>query len=398
MNEAAVRERLMQAIGDIDIFDTHTHLVGSRLGAADFWEIAHYFWLFRELQAAGYPADAAELPEDKRMEAFLAAHRASKHTMMNKALTRIMRDLYGIELTDAASVRAADAAVKAAAVRMDWAQEVADRARVREFVVNHPDHAAFVGMRRNAVLVPRIDGRLVRWAEAMAGSPDPEQELEAVRRTLKELFRGYRESGCPGIMTTLGRMTEAANRTFALKAGITHDQAMVHVLHAICAAAEQHGLFVQLFVGVERSWGREPVPANDPERILKLTGLFDRYKGPFELVVASEINNLDVVQAAWNYPNVHTGGLWWFNFRSSTYQTVMQYRLEALAPVKSSLVVSDSRCMEWVYGKVWLIRTALAEFLADRVCAGWLDEEEALELARMWLYESAAKRYGIREK
>ncbi|KIL39006.1 hypothetical protein SD70_23010 [Gordoniibacillus kamchatkensis] len=107
MRQEAIREQLLQQIEQTDVVDTHTHLVGDRLCAADFWQIAHYFWLFRELQAAGYPAHAEELPLERRIEAFLETRRAAKHTMMKMALTRLFRDLYGIELKDAASVQAA---------------------------------------------------------------------------------------------------------------------------------------------------------------------------------------------------------------------------------------------------------------------------------------------------
>ncbi|KIL39007.1 hypothetical protein SD70_23015 [Gordoniibacillus kamchatkensis] len=73
----------------------------------------------------------------------------------------------------------------------------------------------------------------------------------------------------------------------------------------------------------------------------------------------------------------------------------MQYRLEALPTVKASLIASDSRCIEWTYGKIWLVKRVLAEFLAGRVAAGWMDGEEAIGVARDWLYESAARRYRV---
>ena len=43
-------------IMEIDIFDTHSHLTGDRLGARDFWEIGEYFWFLEELLPAGIRA------------------------------------------------------------------------------------------------------------------------------------------------------------------------------------------------------------------------------------------------------------------------------------------------------------------------------------------------------
>jgi hypothetical protein len=212
------------------------------------------------------------------------------------------------------------------------------------------------------------------------------------------LLTSYKADGYPGIMTTLPRYEASANETFRLEDGLRLDQIMMLILDTVCGTAEREGLLVQLFLGVERSWCSTAVPANDPARILKLTALFERYnRCTFELVVASELNNLDVVQAAWNFPNVHVGGMWWFNFRASTYRQTMQYRLEAISPVKSSLVVSDARCIEWSFGKILLIKHLVSEFLAEQTAKGWLDEETALHTAREWLYSSAAARYGLRQ-
>ena len=49
----------------LPVFDTHTHLGerGVHVPAQNVWDILHYFWFFRELVAAGYPANARDLPE-----------------------------------------------------------------------------------------------------------------------------------------------------------------------------------------------------------------------------------------------------------------------------------------------------------------------------------------------
>ncbi|MCY9658050.1 glucuronate isomerase [Paenibacillus chondroitinus] len=377
------------------VLDTHTHLVGDRLAAGDFWEVAHYFWLFREMQAAGYPAGAMELPEDLRISAFLDAYQATRNTLMNIAFTHILKDLYGITLSDKASVLEADRAIKQSAQRADWAQEVANRMQARRFVVNIPEHAEFQGMAHNAILIPRIDGKLGAWVKDIEASSDRAAALADTRAKLGQLLDAYKKDGVKGIMTTLPSYKASANHKVVIGQDSTKDEILMMLLHEIGAAAEQRGLLVQLFLGVERSWCGTAVPVNDPERILKLSALFEAYACPFELVVASELNNLDIVQAAWNFPNVHVGGHWWFNFRASTYRDSMQYRLEALPAIKSSLIVSDARCMEWSYGKIIVIKRLVGEFLWNQIEAGWIDQSTALQIAEDWLYRSAAKRYGV---
>jgi hypothetical protein len=381
----------------MEVFDTHSHLVGDALGARSFWEIAHYFWLNREMQAGGYPAHAEELPEEERIDAFVAAYRATRSTLMNIAFTEIMRSLYGVTIRDAASVKAAIEAVKARQGDEGWTQETADRIGAKRFVVNRPEHAEFMHMRSPAVLVPRIDGALGQWQKTIAASQDPAGSFEQTAGEIRHNLEAYKASGCPGIMTTLPAYAASANRRYTIGPGSSSDEILMELLHEVCAGAERNGLFVQLFLGVERSWCGEAVPSNDTQRILKLSALFDTYRCAFELVLAAELNNLDAVQAAWNFPNVSVGGMWWFNFRGSTYRDSMQYRLEALPASQSSIVVSDARNMEWCFGKIWIIKRLTAEFLWERLAAGWIDEETALHTAEEWLYRSAARRYGCDE-
>ena len=111
-------------------------------------------------------------------------------------------------------------------------------------------------------------------------------------------------------------------------------------------------------------------------------------------MLGSSVDNLDAVQAATIFPNVYVGGMWWYNFRASTYRASMQYRLEGLPPSKCVLVVSDARCIEWCYGKVLLVKHLLADVLHDQIQRGWLGRDDALWGAGEGLYGAAAARYG----
>ena len=154
-------------------------------------------------------------------------------------------------------------------------------------------------------------------------------------------------------------------------------------------------MFAQLFVGIQRDvTAHTAMAVNDPLRIIILYPLFERYACGFELVVGAPGNNMDAAQAARIYPNVFLGGLWWYNFRSSTYMQTMQERLEAVPAGKSILVASDARCIEWCYGKILLIKWLLSDFLYRQTSLGWISEEEALWVAREWLHDAAARRYS----
>ena len=57
-------------IFSLPVFDTHTHLniPGVPITAQSVWDVVHYFWFLRELQAAGYPAQPDDLGVDERFQ------------------------------------------------------------------------------------------------------------------------------------------------------------------------------------------------------------------------------------------------------------------------------------------------------------------------------------------
>ena len=153
-------------------------------------------------------------------------------------------------------------------------------------------------------------------------------------------------------------------------------------------------MFAQMFLGIERNVTPHTAMAvDDPRRVVSLYPLFEMYPCGFELVVGAPGNNLDAGQAARIYPNAYLGGLWWYNFRSSTYQQAMQFRLESVPAEKSVLIASDARCIEWCYGKILMVKLLLSQFLRSQVERGWSSEEDAVWVARTWLYDAAAQRY-----
>lgn len=389
------REGLFKEILSIDVFDTHTHLIGNRLCARDFWDIAHYFWFLRELQAAGYPKDYEILDEEERAHAFIDAFNKTRNTSMNWIVRHIFKDLYGIKIYDVKSIREANEAVKVSAQTQDWAKDVVDRLAIKKIAVNREEDAEFNNLHNISVFIPRIDGMLNKWVDDIEDAESQRITGERIAYDIDNLMKRYKEQGCNGIMTTLPRFNgntydskNCINNTFN-----TRDDIIKFVLHSICCSAERNGLFVQLFLGVENGWSGIATPVNDPERVVKLHGLFEKYECQFELVIGSEINNMDVIQAARIFTNVSVGGLWWFNFRNSTYRDCMQKRFEALPSSRCAFIVSDARCIEWCYGKILLVKKLLADFLYEQIKLGWIDLEGAIYVAEQWLYGSAAYRY-----
>ncbi len=109
MNSIRKKDRLWEEILSMPVWDTHTHLDESlHISAQNFFDIVHYFWFKRELQAAGYPANTDILTEEERIEVFIKAFNATRNTYWNWTVRRIFIDLYNVEITDAKSIKEAN--------------------------------------------------------------------------------------------------------------------------------------------------------------------------------------------------------------------------------------------------------------------------------------------------
>ena len=380
-------------IDSLPVFDAHTHLVGEKLRASDFWEIAHYFWFLRELIAAGYPAGYESMTAKERIPHFVKAFHKTQSTAMNYSVRRIFKDLYDIEITDEKSVAEANERVRASSSSKSWQREVAAKGNLKRAIINREEHKDFEDIPEVMLLLPRIDGPIHGLARDIMRAGNKSKAAEIAKAKLEELVNYIRSLGAKGIMTTLHELTKRTYKNDGT--GFSdYEDCLIFILHSLCAEAEKRDWVVQFFLGIGSNYGSESAPINRTDRVLNLYGLFERYKCKFDIVMGSEIINLDVVQAAVIYPNVYAGGMWWYNFRPSSFHDSMNKRFEALPSNKSYLSISDSRCIEWCYGKNVLIKKLAADFLWQKISEGWVDEKMALGIAEDWLSGTPDRLYG----
>jgi glucuronate isomerase len=398
------REQWREAIGDLPVFDTHTHMnnPGVPIAAQSVWDIVHYFWFAQELWSVGYPTKPMDLEEDERIGRFVAAFSQVRNTVWATMVRETFRRLHGVELSDAASVRAADEAVRAKSADAAWPREVADRLHIKRITVNHEQCADFPGLPGVGAAVPLLPDHK-QWLQRIADAADQRGAGDEAEASVRQTVAGLRDRGHRGMRIDTSvfgdQPQEAIEQAVAGEAGLPKNgasrmQVQTFLTHALLRALSEHGMFAQLFLGIHRTTPAGTMMAvNDPRRIVNLYPLFERYACGFELVAGAPQHNMDVAQAARIYPNVHAGGLWWYNFRNSTYRDAMQARLEAVPASKSVILASDGRCIEWCYAKTLLVKWLLADFLHEQVQGDWISEADALWVAREWVHDAAERRY-----
>lgn len=390
----AIEEHVMGA----GVFDTHTHLDESQsVAAANVWDILHYFWFERELRAAGYPSDARQLSEADRREAFLAAFERSRNTYWNTIVRRMLADLFDCRLESLRDLDEIAERIRATSDDPEWPTTVCDKMGVKNIVVGTGAMDVAGSLAERLVVVPYFE---IAGILKELGGGDPAGG--AVGERPEEGDPAEADGAWDAVRSALGKLLDAGSNTIRVDleplvsgrlAADAPTGAEGELYHSMLAELDRAGTRIQVFTGMKRDW-RIDTMLNDPQRIVRLYPVFDRYaNAQFEFVNAAAGNDLDILQAARVFPNVHPGGLWWFNFRASSYRSMLQQRFEALPASRSSIVASDARCIEWLYAKVLFVKTVLARFLQEQIDGGWTDLEGAKRAADEWLFESARSGY-----
>ena len=145
-----------------------------------------------------------------------------------------------------------------------------------------------------------------------------------------------------------------------------------YVKEAFLTALEKHGDRIVF----QFSIGAEPLPFETGSRLSQRTigqvaEMVARHPGlRFQCFVASRHANQSLCTLARELPNFSLAGYWWHNFFPHIIRQIMAERLDMLPVNKQVGFFSDAYCVEWVYGKVLLVRKQLARVLAEKIEQG----------------------------
>ena len=385
-------DSLKQDIFNLDVVDMHNQLdidpTTESVVAKDFWDIGEYFWVRRHLWSAGYPVEAESMSFDERAKHYVKALDRAQNTIWVRALKQGVKELYGMELKDLNSVYELQDIITAKSKQKHYGMEIADKVKLKSFVVNGNGAKKFGELEDKAIHVESVE--VSRWAKALLAGED-------VQAGLDELFKQLKAKKVTGVRTTINRMNGFTYTQQLIKENMSYDDAIVAVLHYISAACEKYGMFVQLFMGVANDVSKIPGPFNDGEGIAKLYGIFEKYNCTYSIITASQAQNIDVINAANVFSNVQADGLWWYNLRPSSYKEMFEMRLEELPSIRSSIVASDAYVIEWCYIKMNIIKNTLYEFMKGEIEKGHIDREMAMKVASDWLSGSAVELFEGRK-
>ena len=443
MNYPSLVDSLEQALAAVPVLDVHTHLCGPKLAARGLHDILLYHMVVSDLYSAGCPSGArlTQFPNwaskkeaHQRVEEALPYLRHIQNTSGWWGVRIILRDLYNwTEPVTAYNWRRLDDLVRERADDTAWARSILKRANIQRTCAEYCRRGK--GEADDVLQYSLEWGMFMRtqWGEYDTAVYDLERtwgqppaspvailgnearpkadrtikSVEDVHTAMKHYVDviPYQQV----VSTAMGLSSDidyrlptddemaAALRRRAQAGPAERDIYAAYIGEAFLAALEKRGDEI-LF---QFSLGAEPLPFETASRIsqktlAQLAEIVARHpKLRFQCFVSSRHANQTLCTLCRELPNFSLAGFWWHSFFPAAIRHVLAERLDMLPANKQVGFFSDAYVVEWSYAKAVIVRKQMAQVFAEKVAQGQYTCDEALQVARVLLYESPQSLCGM---
>ena len=436
--EPPLTQKVERLIAETPIVDPHTHIRRDRPGAPDLAALMSYHWLKTELIAVGMPIEDfdPDLVPEERVRRALPHLARMRNTAMSWCFRRILRDLYGVDdpagLTES-NYRGACDRVAENGRDPSWAGRVLrDRCNVRHVVTSlgnlgdeasHPPMPVGFSYMLDAHylfcpgvatdLDPFFTGRTAKgeYIDALASICG---ELPTSAADLDRKIRDWLDRTVTGpvrfsntFLPIEARFHEPDDSATdgALRGGREGLPLSDADIDALVASASWSVLgwhsdnrkAFQIAVGAEYFiCDGKSIPRYDPSWTSEMARAFHRFGGArFDLMVASDGLVHETAVLARQFPNVYASGYWWHNFFPGLIERIAALRLQVAPASKFGGFLCDAYYAEWTYGKLQVVKTAMAAALVGLVERRFVDEDALPDLLRQILHDTPRDLYGL---
>ncbi len=434
-SEPTLAQRIEKLIAQTPIVDPHTHIRLDQPRAPDLASLLSYHWVQTELIAVGMDrADLSPaLPSDERVRRMLPYLKRMRNTAMAWCLFRTFRDLYDFldpELNES-NYRDLIDQVAASASDPTWFDAVLKRCGIKTVVTSW-------GNKAQTPANDRPDFRFMLDAHYLF-CPGVATDLEPyfVGRTTKaayydaltDLFSGERPDSaarlgrllCDWLSATLVDRVRFTNTFIPIEQRFTPpDETAVNAILARAAQGKgpndaEVDELVRFVTWTVLGWHHETrkafqiavgaeyficdgksIPRFQPNWTSEMVRAFHHFSGArFDLMMASEVLAQEVAVVVRQFPNVYASGYWWHSFFPPTIERIVSLRTQIAPMTKWSAFLCDAYYIEWTYGKLQVVKKAMARALANLVESSAYEEDELPSILRQVLHDTPRDLYDL---
>jgi glucuronate isomerase len=397
-----------------------------------------YHWVKTELIAVGMPGSDLDpsLPADERVRRSIPYLKRMRNTAMSWCLFRIFRDLYDFDEPILTESNYRDLFDRVAKTGQDptWASTVLrDRSNIRTVVTSlgnrsadpskNPDNFYYMldahylfcpGVATD--LEPFFNGRTTK-AEYFEALTAVLGEAPATTERLERLVCEWLDRTVTGRVRFSNTFLPIEHRFLPPDETYTHyvltqaaddweisdrevDALSRFVSWSVLKWHHDNKKAFQIAVGAEYFiCDGKSIPRFQESWTSEMARAFHHFGGArFDLMMASDVLAHETAVMARQFPNVYASGYWWHNFFPSTIEKNVALRVQVAPMTKVGGFLCDAYYVEWSYGKLQVVRKAMAAALARLVEAGFYEEDEIPPLLHQILHDTPRDLYGLTEE
>lgn len=431
---AEQEQEVYEALAALPVIDIHTHVVGGQLGARGLHDILLYHMGISDLYAAGCPSGArlTQFPgwptkeeAHRRLAEAVPYLKFVPNTSISWAIRMILQDLYTWdEPITASNWKRLDAIIRERANDRAWPRDILRSLNIKRVGTEWSRREEGVDDDILQYGIEWVFFTRCQWGEfdtalcelerSWGRQPESATPIGGERPLVAREIRSIDDvhEAVDWYVTALPKehlLSTAQHMSTDLDLAPVSDKEMKAALVRRGTAGERERSVYAAYINeaylskleekapdlvFQFSFGAEPLPYETGSRLSQRTvaqvgEMIHRHpKLRFMAFLASRHTNQALCTLCRELPNFSLAGYWWHNFFPSSIRQIMEERLDMLPVNKQVGFFSDAYCVEWIYGKMVIVRQCLAEVLAAKIQRGQFTLEEAVAIARAILYET----------
>ncbi len=416
-------KRIKAAIEKIRVVDTHEHLRGElgylNHGPDDFFDLMGDYYNANDKRYLD-----KTLSVEQRWQSFEPIYKSFKNRNYLWGTRTGIKKIYGIEITDAESIKKINEAMKKQHKPGIYTRILHDIGKM-DFVMVHgrwkeglpPNH--YPDFFRGARVIDKMmvfdepnDTR--KFAEQYGIEIHSVDNLEEIYRrfideSVRNGFVGFKYSGAylrdldfsnpskekaEAVLQKMLQNTEAQFSWAGGKIGLDEGRDLsTYLMHAMLRQIEKSKMPVAFHTGIVSMGGPGDVRRSNPQLLIPLFKQypninFDLYHSGFPYVSES-------VELGKSWPNVYLNMCWSQNLSPTMARQQLAEMLECVPVNKILAYGGDSRILEDAIGDLEITKENCAVVLAEKVLDGKFTESEAIEYAQRILRTNAIELYKL---
>ncbi len=417
-------KRIKAAIEKIRVVDTHEHLRGElgylNHGPDDFFDLMGDYYNANDKRYLD-----KTLSVEQRWQSFEPLYKTLKNRNYVCSTATGIKKIYGIEITDAQSIKKINEAMKKQHKPGIYTRILHDIGKIDYVMVqgrwrsaitdeNYPDFFRGSRVIDKMVVFDDIEDDTFRFARHYGVQIRCIDDIEEIyKRFIDESIRtgavGFKYSGAylrdldfsnpdkekaEAVLQKMLQNTEAKFSWAGGKMGLDEARDLsTYLMHAMLRLIEKSKMPVAFHTGIVSMGGGGDVRRSNPQLLIPLFKQypninFDLYHSGFPYVTES-------VELGKSWPNVYLNMCWSQNLSPTMARQQLAEMLECVPVNKILAYGGDSRILENAIGDLEIAKENCAVVLAEKVLDGKFAEPEAIEYAQRILRTNAIELYKL---